>query len=169
MTPLGRLIPASLIAVGLLSACSGDMSQLFSQNPLTTAALSPPQQAAAPAPIVSPTCVALNSRIDSLRREGVADRAAQAASGKTATVQVKRSSLAKLDELDRANAEFQAKCSALGPRTASVNSAPFATAGSVPVPLTPPAISPTASATVATAPAPRRVQEPARTGLEIEN
>ncbi len=164
MTPIRRLIPVAVTALGLLTACSGDLTSPFSNDNLTTSAVAPP-----PAPIVNPSCVALNSRIDSLRREGVADRAAQAATGKTATVQIQRSSLAKLAELDKANAEFQAKCSALGPRTASLGSSAPANvaAGSAPVPLTPPPLASTASpAAAVAAPRPRVVQETQRTGLE---
>lgn len=125
MASLPRLLPVSLLAVGFLGGCSGDMSNMFANNGMTTAAVDKPA--------VDPTCVALNSKIDGLRKEGVSDRAAQAASsGKTSTVQVKRASLAQLAELDKANAEFQAKCSTLGPRAATAAAAPAPAAAAQP-------------------------------------
>ena len=109
MASLPRLLPLSLLAASLLGGCSGDVSTMFANSGLSTASVEKPA--------ADPACVALNAKIDGLRKEGVSDRAAQAASAsKASTVQVKRASLAQLAELDKANAEFQSKCSTLGPR-----------------------------------------------------
>ena len=113
MASLLRLLPASMMAAGLLAGCAGDGSFPFGGT--STAAVDKPVSQRA-----DPACVALNSKIDALRKDGVSDRAAQAAAaGKSTTVPVKRASLAQLAELDKANAEFQSKCSTLGPRTAA--------------------------------------------------
>jgi hypothetical protein len=113
----------ALTCSALLGACASDGGSLFGANETASVA---------PAPKVDPACVALNSRIDALRREGVTDRMQKAAAGKGATVSVKRESLAKAAELDRANAEFQAKCSTITPRPQSAQAAPAAAAASAP-------------------------------------
>lgn len=116
------IAPAILIAAALaLSGCAADNP--FGTGPATTQAL--------PAkPKVDPACVALASRIDALRKEGAADRVAEVAKGKSATVTVKRASLAKVAELDKANAEFQAKCSTVAQPAAAP--APATTAATPP-------------------------------------
>lgn len=108
------------ITVGLISAmgsagCSSTDGMFGSS--LSTAAIPTAQQTVATAaPKLDPTCVAIQQRIDVLRSDGVVQRAEKAAMGKGQTVQVKRASLAQLAELDKANTEFQARCSTLGPR-----------------------------------------------------
>lgn len=78
---------------------------------------------------VDPACVALMARIETLRGEGTPDRIAKVAAGKTATASVKREALARMTELDTANAEFQQKCSTLAapkpatPAAAATNTA----------------------------------------------
>ena len=62
-------------------------------------------------PKADPACAPLAARIDGLRKEGVAERVEQAAQGKTTTVNVKRESLGKIAELNKANADYQMKCS----------------------------------------------------------
>jgi hypothetical protein len=93
---------ASLGAV-LVSGCADGSTGL-----LSTAAINSPTAA----PKVDPACVALTARIDALRKEGFVESVEKASAGKSASVTVKRESLAKMTELDRANAEFQAKCAA---------------------------------------------------------
>lgn len=127
--PLAKI---ALVVAGasLLAGCSSDGSSLLPAA-LTTQSINPAspssQIAIAPQPKVDPVCAALSARIDTLRNEGVVERAEKASVGKTQTVQVKRASLAQLAELDKANAEFQAKCS-LAPRAtqAQVTAAPAA-------------------------------------------
>jgi hypothetical protein len=101
---------ALISGAGILAGCSGDGSLLPSS--LTTSSLSTtPTQTASTAPKADPACVGLATRIEALRREGVIDRAEKASVGKTTTVAVKRASLAQIAELDKANAEFQSRCS----------------------------------------------------------
>ncbi len=94
-----------------LAGCANDGS-LGSSN-LTTSAVTP---VAAATPKVDPACVALAAQIDTLRQEGTIDRLQQASQGKTASVQVKRASLAKQADLNRVNAEFQTKCATITPK-----------------------------------------------------
>jgi hypothetical protein len=115
-----RLAP--VVAALALGACAGDsMPNLFQ-----TASVAPPaEQTAAAAPPrtsrVDPACVTLAGQIDGLRKEGTIERLEKVAAGKGDNVQVKRTSLAKQAELNKANAEFQAKC---GPRIPQQAAAP---------------------------------------------
>lgn len=101
----------------LLAGCSST-DGLFSGNPLTTQSIStsPTGTTVAAAPKVDPACYSLSQRIATLRADGLTERLEKASAGKSSTVAVKRTSLAQAAELDRANAEFQAKCSTFGPR-----------------------------------------------------
>lgn len=122
------LIGVAAVA-GLMGACANDGSMIGSS--LTTSSVDATKTAAAK---VDPACNLLSARIDALRKEGVVERAEKVSTGTTSTVSVKRASLAKLAELDKANAEFQAKCStyvsAPGATTATLTSgaAPAASA-----------------------------------------
>ncbi|HEX4891731.1 MAG TPA: hypothetical protein VFV47_00480 [Hyphomicrobiaceae bacterium] len=141
--------PVTLMLFGalMLGACSSD-GILGSAAPTTTAAL--PEK-----PAVDPACASLAARIDDLRKEGSADRVAQAAVGKGETVKVKRASLAKVDELNKANSEFQAKCSNYRPTTAGLAPAPVQTAAATKVAAKPAAAPAKAKATEAAKPAPK--------------
>ncbi len=118
---------------------------------LSTSALAPGANTATvnTAAKTDPACIALTARIDALRKEGVVERVEKAAAGKTKTVSVKRESLVKLAELDKANAEFQAKC-ALPLTTAARPAAPAA----APVATAAPAATVPAKTAAATAPQP---------------
>jgi hypothetical protein len=118
MTANFTKITAAALATLSLAACADGSTGLLSTASLGTTA---PGAAAAPKP--DPACVALTARIDALRREGVVERVEKASTGKSKTVNVKRETLTKVTELDKANAEFQAKC-ALPLTTASVRPAP---------------------------------------------
>jgi hypothetical protein len=121
-----QLITAIAIT-SLMAGCASDTAGL------TTSSLAPgaPQTTSSTAAKVDPTCVTLMSRIDAIRKEGVVDRVEKVAtSGKSSTVSVKRSSIAKLTELDKANAEYQAKCSTITPGASSAQVKP-ATTGTV--------------------------------------
>lgn len=104
-------------SVTLLAGCSSG-GGLLSGNPLTTQSIStsPTATTVAAAPKVDPACYALSQRIATLRGDGLTERLEKASVGKSSTVSVKRASLAQAAELDKANAEFQAKCSTFGPR-----------------------------------------------------
>lgn len=124
-----RLIaPAALFVATGLAGCASDGSGF-----LSTASLGEQQATAAPAAKPDPACTALATQIETVRKEGAVERLEKAAAGKTATVQVKRDSLAKQAELNKLNTEFQAKCSAVKPTTAQAP-APQQTASAVPKP-----------------------------------
>lgn len=163
--PLASL--AVITVAGLIAGCSADSNSLFG-NSLTTQAISPAVQSGtvtAAGSKVDPVCAALAARIDQLRQDGVTERAEKAAAGKGTTVQVKRTSLGQLADLDKANAEFQAKCSTI-PRPAPQQAAasvvtPVATAAK-PAAAAPPVpaaqAQPAAAAPAPAAAAPAKVQ-----------
>lgn len=100
---------AAVAGLGLLAAgCSAD-------GGLQTASINKPAEQAA----VDPTCVALTNQIDMLRKEGNIEKLEQAATGKGASVKVKRESLVKQAELNRVNADFQGRCGPKMPQVAS--------------------------------------------------
>jgi hypothetical protein len=94
-----------------LGACADN--SMFGESALQPTAALPAK------PRVDPACQALSTRIETLRRDGVVERAEAVSKGKGSSVKVKRASLAQLAELDKANAEFQSKCSTM-PRAATV-------------------------------------------------
>jgi hypothetical protein len=96
-------------------------------NFLQTASVAAPAAAkVAMAPKADPACVSLASQIDTLRKEGGVERLEKAATGKGANVQVKRATLAKQVELNKANADFQTKCGPAIPVQQSAQAAPQA-------------------------------------------
>jgi hypothetical protein len=127
---------ALIVCSGLLSGCAGssDVVQTSSVDPNAA-------KMAAAAAKPDPTCVALLTKIDGIRKEGVTERAEQAGQGKSTTVPVKRASLAQLAELSKANSEYQSKCSAPGLKSAYV----------------PPVVAPVAAAPVVEKPAAKKV------------
>ena len=104
-----------VLGLSALTACSSDGS-LMGTN-LTTSSINNTQTAQKPA--IDPMCVSLVSKIDSLRKDGITDRVAKAGAGKTKTVPVYRTSLARMAELDRTNALFQQRCSKLKPASSA--------------------------------------------------
>ena len=117
-------------------ALSGCASQ---SGILQTGAITTPGatgQTAAMQPKVDPACVTLSAQIDNLRKEGVTERIEKVSAGKSKTVSVKRESLAKMTELAKADAEFQAKCSTIRPQQAQVTAAPIAAQAAVVAPAT---------------------------------
>ena len=108
-------LTAAGIALSLtlsLAGCAGGPSDLFGTG-TTTAAL--PEK-----PKIDPTCALLAGKIAELRKDGVVERTEAAAAGKGTTVNMKRESLGKLTELNKANVEFQGKCSTYKPVPANV-------------------------------------------------
>jgi len=99
----------SLLALAAVTAGCAD-----GNNFLSTASVAPVKVAVAPK--IDPACVALSNQIDTLRSEGSVERLEKAAAGKTSSVQVKRTALAKQAELNKANADFQMKCGPLIPK-----------------------------------------------------
>lgn len=113
---------AAVLAGALGAGCANDGN-------LSTAGISPEKAAAQQASKVDPACVSLTSQIETLRKEGAVERLEKAAEGKSSSVQVKRASLAKQAELNKANADFQMKCGPKipAPQTAQTAPAPQAT------------------------------------------
>ncbi|MFM7084619.1 MAG: hypothetical protein ACKOW3_06425 [Hyphomicrobium sp.] len=111
--------------LALLAGCSSDSNPLSSGNffssgtNLTTSSVSAPaptanSQLQMAAPKIDPSCSAISFRIDQLRKEGFVENLEKVSTGKSSLVTIKRDTLAKMAELQKANAEFQTKCSALG-------------------------------------------------------
>jgi hypothetical protein len=123
------------LGAALVSGCADGSTGL-----LSTAAINPTPSTTAATAKVDPACIALTARIDALRKEGFVERVEKASAGKSASVTVKRESLAKMTELDKANAEFQAKCAA--PATTAGVAAPAAAATVAAVPPAKPAAKP---------------------------
>jgi hypothetical protein len=97
---------SALLLAFNLAGCASDGSLQ-----LTTGSID--QQSKTAAKNVDPACIALTTRIADLRKEGTPDRIAKVAAGKTKTAQVKREALARMTELDKANKDFQQKCSTI--------------------------------------------------------
>lgn len=91
------------LAAGLLMGCA--------QNGiLTTGSLNPSavdEQQAKEAEATKVACATLAANIEGLNKDGIADKVAKAAAKK---YKMKTADLAKANELNQANAEFQAKC-----------------------------------------------------------
>jgi hypothetical protein len=117
-------VPALAIFVSIvLAGCSGtdNLFNTSSSSDVTTSSLTQNQ-----AQKVDPACGSLALEIDTLRREGVADKIEKAAAKK---YKMTPADLGKANQLNKANADFQAKCSTL-PRSAAMP----AQTGSLPVP-----------------------------------
>jgi hypothetical protein len=101
-----------LLASVALAGCAGEggMENFFTTGSLGTAEAK-----------VDPECVTLASRIEALRREGVADKIEKAAAKKYKMTQ---SDLAKADQLTKANNDFQFRCSTVMPKSASASEPP---------------------------------------------
>ena len=123
---------AAIVLAGSVAGCANDGGLLA--NTLTTASV-PEQPKVAAGPKVDPQCFALMSKIEQMRKEGTPARIEKVATtGKGSTASVKRESLAKLTELDKANAEFQARCSNLALQQAAAPIAAQAPAVAVTAP-----------------------------------
>ena len=113
-------IIACVAATGFgLAGCAneGSMSSMF---PTSAIGGSTETVAAVVAPKIDPACTTLAGQIDGLRREGTIDRLEKVADGKGANVQVQRTALKKQAELNKANADFQAKCAPNMPKSAAM-------------------------------------------------
>ena len=110
VTALRAASAVLLLASTVLAGCAGDGSDggLF-----TTGALGEQKSAAVEPVKVDPACIALTSRIEGLRRDGIADKIEKAAAKKYKMTQA---DINKADQLTKANAEFQARCSQLSPK-----------------------------------------------------
>jgi hypothetical protein len=111
-----RLLVAGLFAA-TLAGCASDGSGPFATGSVTPAPAAETAKA-------DPACAALSTQIATLRKEGTIDRLEKVATGKGPTVQVQRAALAKQAELNKANADFQTKCSTAQARNALPAAAP---------------------------------------------
>ena len=113
---LGKLrAPTLLVSALLLAGCANEGG--FLGDGLITSSVSEPK--------VDPACVTLTSQIDTLKREGIADKIEKAAAKK---YKMTAGDLAKADQLTKANSEFQVKCSSMTPKTTTAAVAPAASA-----------------------------------------
>jgi hypothetical protein len=102
----------ALVLTGvLLAGCAGEGSDSL----FTTGSLNGTPTAAAPEPKVDPVCVTLVSRIDGLRKEGIGDKIEKAAARK---YRLTSKDLAKADQLTKASAELQLRCTTITPASA---------------------------------------------------
>ena len=103
-----RSAPTAAILVALMAAgCAQDGT--LTTGGLNTSAI---DQAGAQSKS-DPACLTLAAQIEALNRDGTVDKVSKAAAKKYA---LKTADLAKADELNKANTEFQTKCSAYPPR-----------------------------------------------------
>ena len=129
MFPTMRASARVLLVAGVvgLAGCAADGSDgLF-----TTGALGPQASSDSRS---DPQCIALATRIDGLRKEGVGDKIEKAAAKKYKMTQ---SDLSKADQLTKANADFQLRCSPIMPdpvASAPEPAPPPATARATPKP-----------------------------------
>jgi len=110
----------------LLAGCAeGSLGSAFN-----TGSIDPQKQAAAEQADKSKQalCATLVSQIEALNSEGVSDKVSKAAAKK---YKLKSGDLAKADELNKANTEFQSKCSSYPPRIAATAPVDPVTTGSV--------------------------------------
>jgi hypothetical protein len=103
-----------------LAGCAGDGSDSI----FTTGALGSMAESK-----VDPMCVTLATRIETLRKEGIAEKIEKAAAKKYKMTQ---SDLNKADQLTKANADFQLRCSTIMPKSASAMADPVPEASSPP-------------------------------------
>jgi len=113
---------ALIACTSLLAACS--QNGLLSSG-MTTGSIDPQQQAAAKAQ--EEACLTLASQIETLNTEGVPGKIEKAAAKK---YKLKSADITKVDELNKANSEFQTKCSKYPPKPAPITAEQPAETGS---------------------------------------
>jgi hypothetical protein len=122
MSLMSRAASQVLILAGLvLTGCANGGDNIFTTGALGSSSAA----AAAPEPKIDPACVTLASRIETLRREGVAEKIEKAAAKK---YKLKQADLVKADQLTKSSAEFQLRCSTVAPAATQLSSAAPATA-----------------------------------------
>ena len=114
MSSMIRAAAKALTLAGVtvaLAGCAGDGENIFTTGALGTSAEAK----------LDPMCVTLASRIEALRKEGIAEKIEKAAAKKYKMTQ---SDLNKADQLTKANADFQLRCSTIMPKSAAADPAP---------------------------------------------
>lgn len=125
MTARSNAIYATAAVAFLLAGCAeGSLNSAFN-----TGSIDPQKQAAADQAAKSKValCNTLVSQIEALNGEGISDKVAKAAAKK---YKLKPTDITKADELNKANTEFQSKCSDFPPRVASTAPVDPVTTGS---------------------------------------
>jgi hypothetical protein len=108
MANLNRAAAMALVLAGLLvGGCTGEATDGIFTGSLANGDA---QKTAAAEPKVDPACIPLVARIDTLRREGIADKIEKAAAKR---YRMTHADLTKADQLTKANAEFQLRCSTM--------------------------------------------------------
>jgi hypothetical protein len=110
MTARSHIIYAAAMAC-MLAGCANDGSL---STGLNTGSVNPATAQAAKSQ--EALCLTLASQIEALNTEGISDKVSKAAAKK---YKLKASDLTKADELNKANTEFQGKCSSYPPRVAA--------------------------------------------------
>src|SRR5262245_14144564 len=100
-----RPTAASAVLVILVAGCANDGS--LSSSGMNTASIDAAKKSQ------DAVCLTLTSQSEALTAEGVPDKMAKAAAKK---YKLKSTDLAKADELNKANTEFQTKCSSYPPK-----------------------------------------------------
>ena len=115
MTARSNALYAAALAC-MLAGCANDGS--LSSSAFNTGTIDPQKQAANEQAEKSKQalCNTLVSQIEALNTEGVNDKVSKAAAKK---YKLKATDLTKADELNKANVEFQSKCSSYPPRVAA--------------------------------------------------
>jgi len=131
MFGLSRAPASVLVGALLLAGCSSDGALL---GGITTASI--PESSK-----IDPACVTLTTQIEGLRKEGIADKVEKAAAKK---YRMKPADLTKADQLNKANAEYQARCglTPTTPAATTAAAAPTAPAASTTVAKAAPASQP---------------------------
>lgn len=105
-------LTCAAVAAVTLSGCSSDGTL----TPVSTSSVG--GSATAQVQKVDPACITLAAEIDTLRKDGIAEKIEKAAAKK---YKMKPTDLAQADKLNKANADYQTKCSAPNiPRQAAV-------------------------------------------------
>src|SRR5262245_23383556 len=100
--------PALVLAGALLAGCGRDGR---AGHVVTAGSLTGGQTASADK-ANDPACLSLATRIEALRKDGIPDKIEKAAAKRYKMTQA---DLAKADQLNKANAEFQTRCSSVKP------------------------------------------------------
>jgi hypothetical protein len=107
----------------LLAGCAEGNDGLFTTGSLTGG----PQSAASEK--TDPACMSLATRIEALRKDGIPDKIEKAAAKRYKMTQA---DLSKADQLTKANAEFQARCSNVKTAPVTAEAAPSDTVTKAP-------------------------------------
>jgi hypothetical protein len=113
MTARSNAIYATALCCLLAGCADGSLNSAFN-----TGSIDPQKQAAAEQADKSKQalCNTLMSQIDALNQDGVSDKVSKAAAKK---YKLKSTDISKVDELNKANTEFQGKCTSYPPRVAT--------------------------------------------------